>query len=114
MTITGISCHLNHLRSYSRFKGTVQYIETALQERHPRISALTGHMTEDERRKALDVFRENRGLLVTSLLAVQGLEITARAVVFCVQASRAHRTFTSSWVGSVQCPMIDNSKFASR
>lgn len=67
---------------YSRFKGTVQYIETALQEHHPRIVALTGDMTEDERRKALDVFRENRGVLVTSLVAVQGLTFTAGAVVF--------------------------------
>lgn len=67
---------------YSRFVETVRYLKTALRDQHPEIVAVTGEMTTGEKRLALEDFRKTHDILVTSLVALEGFEIHAGAVVF--------------------------------
>jgi superfamily II DNA/RNA helicase len=67
---------------YSRFVATVRYLEIALREHHPEVLAVTGDLNAGEKRLRLESFQETRSILVTSLIALEGFEIHAGAVVF--------------------------------
>jgi len=67
---------------YSRFVATVRYLETAVRDQHPEVVAVTGEMTSGERRLRLESFQNSQDILVTSMVALEGFEIHAGAVVF--------------------------------